>query len=367
MSRYRRTTKVASRVSSRTLKSLTRELQDAGDGVQWKAKTPAARQRDIGQLLRLADRCRLLAHTAAAEGNFLSLNRLNVNWKNLRDDAAARIAQFLRYPNVLWVSVGYRHQDNVWTDTPAIVVYVRRKWSARQAATKPRTAVLPRYIRLPTYGRVVVDVVPVGRVIPTALVSPGERIEPTADRTLYGTIGLFARELDSNRPVAISAGHVLAEAHEADPIRVRDSPDGPTIVLGGRARAVTQRIDIGSADAFGHAIRNALPGYPKLAGIRDVDPAEVGEAFVTFGATTGRITHGILLSPPPEIANIGLARPIAVRIEVAPGDSGALLMDLYNFGVGILHGYCTFDPSIAVYSPLKSALGDIGCAWDPSL
>lgn len=312
---------------------------------------------EIADLLKLSDWCRLAAYSSMSGDTATSVARENVDWIKFRQFTTRKSARLLSHKGVQWVSYGYRTARGIWSDTPSIVVFVRKKWPVVARSALPASEVLPRFLRDERGRRVAVDVVEVGKLRQTAQLAVGDRIDPGLS---YGTLGFFARERTSGGPVAVTAAHVLKEFKAGDTILVQERGSHQKRVLGVRLMS-SPEADIVAVSAAGHQSVNALPGSPPLRGIRDVSPHDVGESFRSFGSTTAEVVNGVMESPGACGSNLPIRHPIVVRMPVSPGDSGALLVDTYNYAAGLLHGYCTADPGLAVFTPLKAGLSAIGC------
>lgn len=289
-----------------------------------------------------------------------------VDWTNIRRVAARRAPELLRKRGIKWVSVGFRECDGVWTDEPCVVAYVGRKL---RRATLGQD-VLPRNLKLTAHRRIAVDVVAVGKIRRTALAAVGARVMPTGAASLFGTLGVFVRSSASGTVCGLTAGHVLSASGPNAPAFTVDPSTGNFRVLGSRQQAFVAPVDVGAVELVpSWKPKNALPNSPPFRGFRRVYPGEAGETFQTFGARTGRIVNGILRSPEAAGVALPIASPILLEtpVPVERGDSGAVLVDLYGYVAGLLHGFCTARPELAVFTPIKPAMEALQCEWDGSL
>ena len=261
--------------------------------------------------------------------------------------------------------LGGRHRAGVHTGEPCITVYVRQKLSPDEmkAQGMPR---LPKTVRIGNY-RMPIDVIELGelkRHLDAGVsVSPLPPVQP-----FQGTLGVFAKDLDHNDTVALTAMHVTGFQQFPDPISSAPSFCSPCLPAGGATFGSLRQGTMTGIDAAKLALdapRNTLSILPTIGQIRGwrptTFPGDQGVEVRLFGAVSG-FQSGFIVSPAVSLPSESLDSAILVNINTAAGDSGCALVDADNLLLGFLVGQGTSELSnLRVFTPASLVLSRLRC------
>ncbi len=277
--------------------------------------------------------------------------------------------RLLAFPGVIGVGLGYRvRAGEADPDERCITVYVRRKRSRAQLDRKNRRP-LPRRLSDARGRRVGVDVVEFGRLV--RQVQGGDDLGPgtIAER---GTAGVIGVDLDTGRPVVLTAMHVVGGRGVAspDPGLVAESPS--VQFAGHRRLGMVLRGTTAGTDAALIAIDPSIGVSRTIAGIGAVagwrpllNPADVGTAVTMAGAATGHPVYGRIVQPHLSLPGYGLGDAILVDIPSANGDSGSALLDHDHLVLGLLVGMSS-TLGHRVFTAIGSVVARLRCNIPPT-
>ncbi len=317
--------------------------------------------------------------------------------------------QFLGFPNVVGVGLGYKKRGEREGPELAVVFLVRKKLPV---AALEKEEILPRRV-----GRVPTDVIEVGEV---RFLGRTERLRPAPPgvsighfQVTAGTFGAVVRDRATGGLLILSNNHVLANtsdgsdgrAQKGDPILQPGAYDGGTEedVIGFLERFVpihryVKDVDCALASFGVHAanmvLRKLRPRYRlrleqrgfvnlvdcavarpldpglvtpeilevgRVAGVR---PPELGLAVKksgrTSGLTTGRVVAvrvalNVTMSHGADVVHF--REQMLAELKSAPGDSGSLVLDLENRAVGLLFAG---SQEYSVFNPIQPVLERLG-------
>jgi hypothetical protein len=291
---------------------------------------------------------------------------LDRRWSRLYRILEDNRDKLLGYPGVVGLALGHRRRKGVETDEPCIIVLTSRKLlpaTLKRSSRKP----LPRSIAGGGGARVPIDVVDFGHLKPHA--QGGDSLGPvhTSEKA---TIGLFATDDRTGRPVALTAMHAT---------NLQEFPPGPTVDFSSPSEADSSsprflgtllqgtRTDLDAAKisvASGNAPSSSIKGIGPVIGARSLAlPGDEGTAVRMFGAEsgfrTGRITIPFAIIHDGEM---DLNPAILVEIATEAGDSGAVIVDNSNIALGFLVGIPSRFPQWRAFSPAKLVLQRLSCS-----
>jgi hypothetical protein len=281
------------------------------------------------------------------------------------DPAAAlerRREAILKLPGVVACGLGHKSRSGIDTHAPALVVFVRKK-ILPEVLTQTGQQRLPQFLRVGR-RRVEIDIVEMQPLEPHATVGS---IGP-ASASDSGTIGCLAFDVDTRRPVLITAGHIVGlptctdpNPSPTDPFTVPALFDDPGAPVIGSVEIVTTlgvdaaRISVTDGDAVG-------PFLPPVRIVGWRPPADDVDTSVTmFGKMSG-LQSGVIKYVDVTIPEFCLQSTLLVSISTEPGDSGAGLVDSSSLLLGFLFGRApsSLGP-FRVFCPASLVMRRLGC------
>lgn len=313
---------------------------------------------------RAAARRLQAAHAALARARIAFANATTPEDAHTYDDAAhAKVrrvlrkhrARLLKIPGVVGVAVGVRTLGTTPLDELAVIVAVSHKRSPAQLAG----AGLPLIPSTLRSGRVEVptDVVQIGRFRRHA--AAGTEVAVASE---IGTIGIFAGDVPSARPVMITAMHLTGIAQypggevTAPFATSRDGRIG--LLLRGRTTGI-------DAAKFAvddvNMVNNFVPGIGQVRRWRPTIPSDDRVTTVVMRGAVSDRQVGTIINHCFDVPELGLSRAILVRIHTDGGDSGAPLVDLQKNLLGFHvagndEGLALFSSAADVFSALRCNL-----------
>jgi hypothetical protein len=334
-----------------------------------------------------------------------------VNLNEIRLAKGKHSKELMRKTNVIGVAIGYKEKGGQKTETPNLVVMVRKKVPLSELK---RQDVVPSEI-----DSIGTDVKAVGEI--RALnQNPKDKWRPAPGGVSIGhyaitagTLGVVVKDTDTNEKLILSNNHVLANSNDAEigddilqpgpydggtlpegviahllrfvPIRyVLDLPDCPIStsaagvanflarMLGSKHRlvAVRQQVEANQVDAAlakpvgADMISDEILSIGRIIGTKE---AELGLAVRKSGRTTGYTTGTIELLDATVNVSYGTGRTAIFEGQIVTsamcqgGDSGSLLVDANeNLAVGLLFAgsdqTTIHNPINAVISALNISL-----------
>jgi hypothetical protein len=293
---------------------------------------------DLHRGLKLAVAARLRLARATRPGAAYAVVSRSLQWA--QDILDARRRALLRSPNVIGIGLGSRIVSGRTTDEPCITVFVENKKTPEQLAGNAQKP-LPKWLSK-AGRRIRVDVIEMGEIELQAF--PGASIGATNDAfQREGTVGVFARDLETNATVAITAMHVTGEITVTTPIEFSiPSPSHHdanmrrlgVMTFGTRAGVDAGKIELDDEDT----VDDEIPTIGRVDGWRPVaKPADVGKSVTMCGAKSG-VKSGKIIQVDVDLPKAGLASAIIVQIQATGGDSGAALVDENRHVLGFLVG-----------------------------
>jgi hypothetical protein len=273
---------------------------------------------------------------------------------------------FLARPGVVGVGLGRRRIRGTVTEEPALIVYVREKKAEAGIPPDQRVGPMVRYGRWRRPLRT--DVVELGLLQPHA--AGGDSLGLATEANM-GTIGAFALDSGTLRPVGLTAMHVSTRSACPPDMASFVSPSLQTgnsqvfgeLEKGTRARtdAARVRLDAGVVPSF--RIRGIGPvnGWRRLSMQKDRDrPVRV------FGAVSGLLV-GVIREPFAILADdeMNLDPGILVEIDTTFGDSGAGMVDENNRLLGLLVGIPLAYPELRAFTPMALVASTLGITIPP--
>lgn len=293
---------------------------------------------DLHRALKLAaDARRRLARATRPGADYVVVSR-SLQWA--QDILDARRRALLRIPNVIGVGLGHCIVSGKTTEEPCITVFVEEKKTPEQLS-QSNQKLLPRWLAK-AGRRIRVDVIALGEIELQAF--PGASIGATNDKfQREGTIGVFARDLETNATVAITAMHVSGEMTIMTPIEFSipsPSHHDPNMMrlglmtFGTRAGVDAGKIELDDDDI----VDDEIPTVGRVDGWRPVaNPGDVGKSVTMCGAKSG-VKSGRIIQVDVDLPKAGLASALIVQIQATGGDSGAALVDENRHVIGFLVG-----------------------------
>jgi hypothetical protein len=211
--------------------------------------------------------------------------------------------------------------------------------------------------------RLEIDVVELGRL--TRQVGPGDSIgpDPLFER---GTLGVFARDTQSQAVVALTAMHVtgLQSFPAQGAVATEFQSPCPGTRFGRLSAGTMTGIDAAKVELLQPPSDPAtlLPGIGRVRGWRPTTfPGDQNTTVRLFGASSGFQT-GTLVNPGTTLPGANLTAAILVEITTQGGDSGSALVDPENLLLGFLvgRGSSTVN-NLAVFTPASLVLSQLGC------
>jgi hypothetical protein len=258
-------------------------------------------------------------------------------------------------PGVVGHGLGHRVRNGIETDEPCVVVFVRRKKTSR--TLKSHGQEIPKSLR---HGKVLVrtDIVEIDRLQPQN--GPRGSIGPVGGLD-FGTVGALGTDLDTGRPVAITAMHTFGQGNFAalpgQGIPVSSPAGGGRI--GELVLGTTRLIDAAKIvlDA-GVTVPPLLP----VAGIRPFSN-ETNIVGRMFGATS-EMEFGVVKYLNYNDLEDGLVNTLLVDIDSNVGDSGSGLVDNSGFLLGLLFGLAPTSVigNLRVFCPANHVVSTLRCS-----
>jgi hypothetical protein len=326
------------------------------------------------------------------------------------EDARAAKTQYklelMRKPNVVAVGVGYKIGGGQQTETPCVIVFVRRKVAAESLS---RDQLVPE-----TVGEVPTDVVESGEIFAQQSRTGKYRPAPGGvsvghRQVTAGTFGAVVRDSRSGERLILSNNHVLANtngASQGDIILQPGSADGGTVAndaigsllryepiqfeaepgppgdcsrantfaeignfiartLGSEHRVYAYRTEqvinlVDAAVARPLNNQDILDEILEIGEISGVQEAAVGMAVRKSGRTTGLTSGSIVSLDTMVTVNYGSDRNAIFDGQIVsgsmsqPGDSGSLLVDGESQrAVGLLFAGSN---QTTIYNPIETVL-----------
>jgi len=273
--------------------------------------------------------------------------------------AESREEKLLAFPGVVGCGLGFRVQDGERSSYPCLTVFVEEKVAKRDL---PPEAMLPQTVSADG-RRLEVDVVEFGRL--ERQVGPGDSIgpDPLSDR---GTLGVFARDNQSQAVVALTAMHVagLQSFPSQGTVATEFQSPCPGTRFGRLLAGTMTGIDAAKLELLNPPADAAtlLPGIGRVRGWRPTTfPGDQGTTVRLFGASSGFQT-GTLVNPGTALPGANLDAAILVEINTQGGDSGCALVDPENLLLGFLVGRGSSAlNNLAVFTPASLVLSQLGC------
>lgn len=256
-----------------------------------------------------------------------------------------------RQPGVVGFAFGPRHRGGDPVAEDCLVIFVRKKLARRELKGR----ILPR--KLSHKGRSLpTDVVQLNAF--RKLAAPGSAKLTPSDLTSPGTLGCYGTDLDTSCRVALTAMHVV----DADTASV-DVIDGTRRLLGEVLTGTTSGLDAAKVSVLHPAeVRDSIAGIGPINGWREaLDPEDRDTAVRLRGAATG-LHRGSVLFPRVALPGVGIERAIVTDLVVGKGDSGAALVDLEGFVLGLLMGDALFgERRLSIFSPADLVVDRCRC------
>lgn len=267
---------------------------------------------------------------------------------------------FMQAKGMVGFTLGRRMREGEMIDEDCLVVFVKRKLPP----SKLKERILPRQIAKKG-KRLGIDVVELRRF--RRLAYPGSRLSPSGLEA-PGTLGAYATDNQTGRPVALTAMHVTGyreyPAPGVAPLSLRvGSPSEPLgVLLEGTMTEVdaakVEVADVGQVVPY-------IPGIGPIAGWREV-VAEDENTYVRMSGAVTPFAHGKILYPRVSLPVLKLKDAILAEIPCAKGDSGAAILDLGQFVLGFLVGDAIFSAGgqsrlLAIFSPARLVQARLGC------
>lgn len=266
---------------------------------------------------------------------------------------------FAKIPGVIGHGLGHRVKNGVETDEPCVVVFVRKK-KALADLKREGSPRVPRSLAQ-AKKRIATDVVEMALLVrqagPQSIAVPG-----SGD---FGTIGAVGTDLDSPKPMAITAMHVsglpsLDIASGDQPVAMVSPSTGG--VVGQLVRGTTTGVDAAKI-VFDDTTGLAPP--LQMIGSRPVSN-DVGISVRLFGAASQKILTGTIsyLNVNLEDGGESLVNAIIASIATVHGDSGAGLVDNAGYLLGILFGEApaALPSDLRVFSPASAVMSYLRCS-----
>lgn len=259
-------------------------------------------------------------------------------------------------PGVVGHGLGHRMRNEVETDEPCVVVFVRKK-KAREELKRQHRRSIPGQL---THGRsrVPTDVIEIGKL--QKQVGPLGSLGPVGG-TEFGTIGAVVTDLDTHRPAVITAMHVSGqnEISALDPPIPFAEPAGDQR-LGDLVLGTTTGVD--AAKVLLDPGQSAPMPLP-LVGVRPVSN-DTNTVVHLFGAVS-RMQSGVIKYLNVNLPEDNLVNTILVSIQTQSGDSGSGLVDNAGFLLGFLYGLAParIVGDLRVFCPADLVMSALRCEF----
>jgi len=297
--------------------------------------------RDLQRALQAARKARKRLAAATRPGAPYKVVASDLRWADelLQKHRKA----LLSIDGVVGVGLGCAMTANRQTDERCITVFVKKKRSLRQLERLGHKKIPRAFTK--NGRRIRVDVIELGGIKRHA--QPGASIGP-ADDASEGTIGVFARDLDTDRVVAITAMHVSGADTFTGPVEFRIPSlrvGASTKRLGQTTDGTTQGIDAAKIALDDQdSASNSLPCFGAVNGWRPVHiPGDEGQSVSMVGARSG-CQSGTIRHVAVDLPGIGIETATIADIIAAGGDSGAALLDQERNVLGFLVGQADGGP-----------------------
>jgi hypothetical protein len=293
-----------------------------------------------------------LAHTPSSSKNPYQ----SPDWKRLNRILAEHQADLVKRPGVVGVGLGYRHRGGIRQDERTVTIYVEKKIAS--TALNDRLA-LPTTLRTRSGGTVGVDVVEFGAFERTAF---GGSSLGQAGAGGWGTLGVFAVDIATEAPVALTAKHVVGANAPRGQSMYAPWPRQPDSVLIGKyLRGTMDEIDAAAiAVADPNIVSDIIPGIGRVNGARSVLDSDLMNPVVWMYGAYSKYCLGEIQTIHSPLPEHNLVDTIIVRINADSGDSGSVLLDSTNMVLGILVGKGK-STGLHVFSPIDRVLDKLDC------
>ncbi|HEU4881406.1 MAG TPA: hypothetical protein VFT45_04145 [Longimicrobium sp.] len=350
-------------LSPRELKELVREFVKAGsDAVRMeRVSTPREAARLMAGARERLTRARQRAGEVSEEKRTPGII-IPPQWRAAEQAMEAHEAALLREEGVVGVGISYRRRAGVPVPERCVVVLVQKKLSPDQLGDRRRAipaALEVDGVMVPT------DIVEMGKFQLKA--GPGSVISPDGT-TMRGTLGCFAEDRDGGGPVALTSMHLL----KGNPSEFPGIPPSTKVLrfssgsqpVGRLLFGTRTRVDAAKISVDSGSVTRVIPEIGTLRGARPIDvEADANIGVRMFGAAS-KLLHGTITIPLAKVTEFpALGRCIITNIPAIHGDSGALLVDGAEMGLGLLVGggdvLNAFTPMSAVLSEVRARIRSI--------
>lgn len=266
-------------------------------------------------------------------------------------------------PGIVGFGPGFRRRGGARVDERCVVLYVRRKLDPDQLK---RGAAVPPTLRTSDGIAVPTDTVEFGTL--RRQVNMGDRVG-RAGKSGGGTIGVFAIDIVTKDPLAITAMHVGGNVSKATRFVC---PPGGSATLGRFVRGTLSPVDAAAISVT--PPRVGLNQHPQAGVLRGWRPVTLdGDKDIPvrlLAGKQGKVVHGQIVEPRASELD-GLEDVILADIHSVDGDSGSALLDEDGFLLGFLVGRAKAQPhvkkkhpglqTVRVFTPVSLVLDLLGC------
>lgn len=352
-------------LTDRQLRALVRQFVDAGAHAVRLERTRSPRE-----AARLAAEARQrLAHARhrAAETSEAGRHRgilVPPAWRHPQRVMEAHRDALVGRPGVVGCGIAYRHRGDAPSGERCVVVMVEEKIPPAKLRGR-RGGLIPPALEVDGGPPVPTDVVEVGEMRLKA--APGGSLGPTGTPG-KGTLGVFAEDLFSGAPVALTAMHLLEDLLDfpgtpprTDAIVYTAPCDGEpqSRRLGRLLQGTRSGVDAAKISVDDGSVSRLVPGIGNVAGWRLIDvEADRGIGVALRGAVSG-VQRGKIRIPLAFVEGLSnLGKCIVAAIPAAEGDSGAALLDEQCLVLGLLVGG---SDTVNAFSPIGDVLSALSC------
>jgi hypothetical protein len=272
---------------------------------------------------------------------------LTINWQIAENIGNDNSHWLLNIPGVIGIGPAYKIKDSKLTEEVSLTIYVNEKLSSQQLHNRLH---IPQRLYRRDGVSVKTDIIQLGSFDDNGSVKIGDSVSSPVARKI-GTIGAFAIDLDTSKPVALTAMHVTGLKrnypdgyNNASTIQFsapsHNYPDFEFLgyLVKGRSRHSNSGVDASSISIEDNRKQEFYhPRLGNVIGWRPINSSDQNLPVQMYGDYS-RYQTGRIMMPISSLPQIGLDSVILVDIKTSPGDSGAALIDQDGCILGILSG-----------------------------